>query len=334
MDDPEEETTPTPDAENEVSPHLRAGARLRSERKASSKNGPEPARTSDLEVEAYNGYSGDPLRKKGNWLEAWLDTYGVTASGLSFFNRAVLLPTRPGLSIRGEPEAQELLIVGDLDREDIPMVVNHILFLVQDLKRIRTTFNTKEAYRLRTELLDPALHKALVLDFDVESYEFNYAEAHQFPDHNDKAGGRSGNTSVLTSGRVNRSPTTHARSSLLRTHFQGQGGRRTACAKRAIIRLASPTHSRLRRRRPQPWIESTIQLSSSRKRNAPKRFSRSTIGPAESSPQLDKRTNGPNRSNDLKRKKILLLPQESSDYAWTGGSCNLTRSSTITNPTS
>jgi hypothetical protein len=180
--DPEEEATPTPDAENEGSPHLRAGARLRSERKASARDEPEPAGTSDSEVGARNGYSSNPLREKGNWLETWLDTYGVTASGLSLFNRAVLLPTCPGLSIRGEPEAQELLVVGDLDREDIPMVVNHILFLVQNLKRIRTTFNTREAYHLRTELLDPALHKALVLDFDVEAYEFNYAEAHQFPD--------------------------------------------------------------------------------------------------------------------------------------------------------
>jgi hypothetical protein len=132
-----------------------------------------------------SGYSGDPRREKGNRLEAWLDTYGVTASGLSLFNRAVLLPTCPGLSIREEPEAQELLVVGDLNREEIPMIVNHILFLVQDLKRIRTTFNTREAYRLRTELLDPALHKAFVLDIDVEAYEFNYAEAHQFPDQID-----------------------------------------------------------------------------------------------------------------------------------------------------
>jgi hypothetical protein len=137
--DPEEEATPTPDAENEGSPHLRAGARLRSERKASARDEPEPAGTSDSEVGARNGYSSNPLREKGNWLETWLDTYGVTASGLSLFNRAVLLPTCPGLSIRGEPEAQELLVVGDLDREDIPMVVNHILFLVQNLKRIRTT---------------------------------------------------------------------------------------------------------------------------------------------------------------------------------------------------
>jgi hypothetical protein len=74
--------------------------------------------------------TGDPWREKINWLEAWLDTYGVTASGIFLFNRAVLLPTCPDLSIRGEPEVQELLVVGNLDREDIPMIVNHILFMV------------------------------------------------------------------------------------------------------------------------------------------------------------------------------------------------------------
>jgi hypothetical protein len=57
-------------------------------------------------------------------------------------------------------------VVGDLNREDIPTVVNHILFLVKAFKRIRTNFNTREAYRIRTKLLDSALHKALVLKHD------------------------------------------------------------------------------------------------------------------------------------------------------------------------
>jgi hypothetical protein len=48
------------------------------------------------------------------------------------------------------------------------MIIIHILFLVQGLKRIRTTFNTREAYRIHTELLDSVLHKALVLDVNVE----------------------------------------------------------------------------------------------------------------------------------------------------------------------
>jgi hypothetical protein len=67
------------------------------------------------------------------------------------------------------------------------MVVDHIFFLVQDIKRIRTTFNTREANRIRTELQDPTLHKALVLDVNVEEYEFNYAKAHQFPNQNDSS---------------------------------------------------------------------------------------------------------------------------------------------------
>jgi hypothetical protein len=41
-------------------------------------------------------------------------------------------------------EAKEILIVGDIGREDVHCAIDHILFLVQNGRRIRTTFNTVE----------------------------------------------------------------------------------------------------------------------------------------------------------------------------------------------
>jgi hypothetical protein len=72
--DPQEIATPPPDAANEASAHLRTGARLRSERKSSPGDEPEPTRTSDAEVGAQSGNSGDLQCEKSRWLESWLDT--------------------------------------------------------------------------------------------------------------------------------------------------------------------------------------------------------------------------------------------------------------------
>jgi hypothetical protein len=56
--------------------------------------------------------------------------------------------------------------VGDIGREGIHCAIGHILFLVQNGRRIRTTFNTVEGYRMRVEEGDTTLERVLVIHID------------------------------------------------------------------------------------------------------------------------------------------------------------------------
>jgi hypothetical protein len=53
--------------------------------------------------------------------------------------------------IYGEPDANEILVVGNIARDDIHCAVGHVLLLIQYGKRFWTTFNTIEGYRIRVE---------------------------------------------------------------------------------------------------------------------------------------------------------------------------------------
>jgi hypothetical protein len=48
------------------------------------------------------------------------------------------------VTIEGDPEANEILIVRDIGSEDIHCAIGHVLFLVQNGRRIRNSFNTTE----------------------------------------------------------------------------------------------------------------------------------------------------------------------------------------------
>jgi hypothetical protein len=87
-------------------------------------------------------YHGDHRRTKVEWLKAWLETYEVPAANLSLFARSTLIPACRGVTISGIPEVNEILVVEDIWQDDIHCAVGHILFLIQNGRKFRTTFNT------------------------------------------------------------------------------------------------------------------------------------------------------------------------------------------------
>jgi hypothetical protein len=112
-------------------------------------------------------FIGDPRRAKKEWLKAWTRTYDIPSASLSLFARfATLIPPCRGVTIAGDPKANEILIVGDIGREDIQFAIGHIVFLVENGRRIRTTFNTVEGYRMRVEEGDITLERLLILHID------------------------------------------------------------------------------------------------------------------------------------------------------------------------
>jgi hypothetical protein len=111
-------------------------------------------------------YNGDPRRAKVEWLRAWLGAYEVPASNLSLYERSTLFPAFKGVTISGIQEANEILVVGDIGRENIHCAVGHILFIIQNGRRFRTTFNTIEGYRIRVDEGDTTLEKVLLLNID------------------------------------------------------------------------------------------------------------------------------------------------------------------------
>jgi hypothetical protein len=82
------------------------------------------------------------------------------------------------VTIEGDPEANEILVVGDIGREDIHCAIGHILFLVQNERRIRTTFNTTEGYRMRVEEGDITLERVLVLHIDPAEFAVEGESSH------------------------------------------------------------------------------------------------------------------------------------------------------------
>jgi hypothetical protein len=103
------------------------------------------------DVSVGSAFLGDARRSKAEWLKAWARTYVIPSASLSLFARSTFLPLCRGVTVEGDPEANEILIVGDVGKEDINCVIGHVLFLVQDGWRVRTTFNTTEEHRMRVE---------------------------------------------------------------------------------------------------------------------------------------------------------------------------------------
>ena len=132
-------------------------------------------------------FIGDSRRSKEGWLKAWTRIYDVPAASLSLHARSILIPPCRGVIIVGEEDANEILIVGDLGREDIHCAIGHILFLVQNGRRIRTTFNTVEGYRLRVDEGNITLERVLVIFIDPVEFAVEGESSHLFPDVNDLA---------------------------------------------------------------------------------------------------------------------------------------------------
>jgi hypothetical protein len=68
-------------------------------------------------------FLGDAKRSKEGWLKAWTRTYDIPSASLFLFARSTLIPSCRGLTIEGDLEANEILIVGDIGREDIHCVI-------------------------------------------------------------------------------------------------------------------------------------------------------------------------------------------------------------------
>jgi hypothetical protein len=134
-----------------------------------------------------SAFLGDARRSKEGWLKAWAKTYDLPAASLSLFARSTLIPPCRGVAIVGDSDANEILIVGDIGREDLHCAIGHILFLVQNGRRIRTTFNTTEGHRIRVEEGDVSLERVLTLFINPGEFVVEREAAHLFPDVNDPA---------------------------------------------------------------------------------------------------------------------------------------------------
>jgi hypothetical protein len=108
----------------------------------------------------------EPRRSKEGWMKAWTRTFDCHPARLSLFAMSTLLPPCRGVTVAGEPRSNEILIVGDVGREDIPCIIGHVLFLVHNGRKSRTTLNTREGYRWRVEKGDTSLERSLILFID------------------------------------------------------------------------------------------------------------------------------------------------------------------------
>jgi hypothetical protein len=79
-----------------------------------------------------------------------------------FISKSILIPPCRGVTITS-PEANEILVVEDIGRDDIHCAIGHILFLIQNGRRIRTTFNTMDGYRIRVEEGDIHLGESSII---------------------------------------------------------------------------------------------------------------------------------------------------------------------------
>jgi hypothetical protein len=102
----------------------------------------------------------EPRRSGAGWMRAWTTTFDCHPAGLSLFAMATLLPPCRGVTVEGHPRSKEILIVGDIGREDLHCVIGHLLFLTQNGRRSMTTFNTREEYRGRVERKDDSVEGA------------------------------------------------------------------------------------------------------------------------------------------------------------------------------
>ena len=105
---------------------------------------------------------------------------------MSLFSRSTLLPECEGVRVSGPRDANEILVVGDIGRDDLGCAINHILFLVQDGRRLRCTFNTVAGYRIRVEENDSTLDKVLLLHIDPVEFALDLGLAYLFHDFHDE----------------------------------------------------------------------------------------------------------------------------------------------------
>jgi hypothetical protein len=112
-----------------------------------------------------------------------LEPYEVPVSTLSLYERSTLLPICKGVTVSGTHDANEILVVGYIGRENIDCAVGHIL--LQYGRKFRTTFNTIEGYLIRVKEGDITLEKVLLISIDPAVFAVEGESSHLFPDVND-----------------------------------------------------------------------------------------------------------------------------------------------------
>jgi hypothetical protein len=66
-------------------------------------------------------FKGDPRREKDRWLKMWTETYDVPAALPVFICKVYLIPLCRVVTISGEPDANEILVMEDIGRNDITL---------------------------------------------------------------------------------------------------------------------------------------------------------------------------------------------------------------------
>jgi hypothetical protein len=97
------------------------------------------------------------------WNKFFPMSIGRSISSLSLFERSCLIPEIQGIHYNSNESAKDILIVVDLTRLQIKVLVPIILFLIQNGRRIKVTFNTTTEYGWRLEDDDINLNKSLVI---------------------------------------------------------------------------------------------------------------------------------------------------------------------------
>jgi hypothetical protein len=129
-----------------------------------------------------------PVRTREKWMEAWAATFDEPPIGLSLYTMSTRLPLCRGVIMEGHPLNRDILIVGDIGKEDLYCVAGHLLFLSQNGRRYLTTFRTKEEFWRRTGRESPPLDEMLILFIDPEGFMEGIEESTQaLPDARDPA---------------------------------------------------------------------------------------------------------------------------------------------------
>jgi hypothetical protein len=80
------------------------------------------------------------------WNRFFPMSIGRSISSLSLFERSCLIPEIQGIHYKSNESAKDILIVVDLTRLQINILVPIILFLIQNGRKIKVTFNTTTEY--------------------------------------------------------------------------------------------------------------------------------------------------------------------------------------------
>jgi hypothetical protein len=125
-------------------------------------------------------------RDMERFLANWITVYGEAASNMTLFERSVLMPDIKGIEVLGSRGAKKIIVAGDVDKTILPLVVQCILLLIQDGRRCRTTFNTAAAFRMREEVEDPAIEKAVIIIVSPSKITQDNEGRWLLPDEQDK----------------------------------------------------------------------------------------------------------------------------------------------------